>query len=647
MRIFSLSKAQRYALVLPGVAIAATIRMMLDPILGAELPLFIFAFPVILAAWYGGLGPGLFATFLSLLVGDFLFIAPRGTIFYFGDLLTLNRLSFLLFFGVVFSLLMEKIRNSVKVEMNHLERSRLLIEGVEDYAILMLDAQGRVVSWNSGAQRITGYREGEILGKDISIFYAPEDVEDGAPQRCLGGAAMEGRHEEEGWRARKDGSRYLAHVVTTAMWDQEGRLRGFAKVTHDVTRRKEIEEERERLLGQEKAAREEAEAASRTKDEFLSTLSHELRTPLTSILGWARMLTSGSVPEHQMRHAVEVIAKSAQSQTQLIDEILDTSRIITGRLRIETLPVEIERVFQSTLDVVRPSAAVKGVRLDVTVDSEGDLVLGDEVRLRQAIWNLLSNAVKFSSEGGTVAARLTREGNQIEIAVRDTGIGIEPQFLPHVFERFRQADGASTREYGGLGLGLAITRHIVEMHGGCVSAASPGKNQGATFKIRLPLAPASETPQPESRRPESEVKQIGVRRAAETRQRLDDVRLLLVEDNPETLEMLRYIFDDCGAEVITATSASEALDALERWRPDALITDIAMPNQDGYELIHRVRERRPEAGGKIPAIAVTAFAGAEDRVQALTSGFQMHVAKPIDPDELIAIVASLTGRIHF
>jgi CheY-like chemotaxis protein/anti-sigma regulatory factor (Ser/Thr protein kinase) len=382
------------------------------------------------------------------------------------------------------------------------------------------------------------------------------------------------------------------------------------------------------------------------KDEFLATISHELRTPLTSILGWARMLTGGGLTPPQARHALEVIAQSAQSQNRLIEDILDTSRIITGRLKLDAQPVVIEHIFHAAVDVIRPSAEAKGIALSEEVDAPDGVVLGDANRLQQALWNLLSNAVKFTNEGGRIEARLGRAEGQIEIAVKDTGIGVDPRFLPHVFDRFRQADASSTREYGGLGIGLAIVRHIVEMHGGSVSASSLGKGLGATFMIRLPListlqlAPRS-GPLAEAPPAPAELKVL------ENGHRLDGVRVLLVEDNPDTLDMLRFIFDEAGAEVIAATSVDEALDAMERFRPDALVSDIAMPDRDGYDLIHEIRSREPERGGKIPAVAVTAYARAEDRVRVLAAGFQMHIAKPIDPGELIAVVASLTGHIHY
>ncbi|HEY9431733.1 MAG TPA: PAS domain S-box protein [Blastocatellia bacterium] len=426
-----------------------------------------------------------------------------------------------------------------------------------------------------------------------------------------------------------------------------GRVLGVNVVVMEITERKKIEEELERLLRQEKSAREESEAANRMKDEFLATVSHELRTPLTSILGWARMLTGGGLTKSQARHALDVIAQSAQSQNRLIEDILDTSRIITGRLKLDAHPVVIERIFHAAVDVVRPSAEAKGIALNEVVDAPDGVVFGDANRLQQALWNLLSNAVKFTKEGGRIEARLWRAEEQVEIAVKDTGIGIEPRFLPHVFDRFRQADASSTREYGGLGIGLSIVRHIIEMHGGGVSASSPGKGRGATFMIRLPLISPLLQARPEGPRAEAPPPTPVERKSSENSHRLNGVRVLLVEDNPDTLDMLKFIFDESGAEVIAAISVDEALDALERFRPDALVSDIAMPDRDGYDLISEIRSREPERGGKIPAVAVTAYARAEDRVRVLAAGFQMHIAKPIDPDELIAVVASLTGHIHY
>jgi PAS domain S-box-containing protein len=423
-------------------------------------------------------------------------------------------------------------------------------------------------------------------------------------------------------------------------------LRGehcWLTLSRDITERKHAEEERERLLLQEKEAREEAEAASRMKDEFLATISHELRTPLTAILGWASMLNRGTLSQGQTRRAVHVIEESARSQAGLVDDILDTARIITGRLKLDARPVEIEPVFQAAIDVIRPSAEAKRIALQVVIDDRHSIVFGDANRVQQVIWNLLANAVKFTSEGGRVEARLSRAEGQIEIAVTDTGIGIEPQFIPYVFDRFRQADSTSTRKYGGLGLGLAIVRHVVEMHGGTVTASSPGKGQGATFKVRFPIA-SPDILQREKRPPGPELKQPPDQMS--DRQNLRGVRVLVVEDDLDTLEMLNVILQDRGAEVITASSAGDALKALEYSLPDALISDLAMPEQDGYELIEHIRQRGPARGGNIPAVALTAYARVEDRVRALTAGFQMYVPKPVDPTELVAVVANLTHLPH-
>jgi signal transduction histidine kinase/ActR/RegA family two-component response regulator len=415
----------------------------------------------------------------------------------------------------------------------------------------------------------------------------------------------------------------------------------------DISEQKEAEHERERLLLQEKFAREEAEAANRLKDEVLATISHELRTPLTSILGWAQVLNTGGLPEIQARHALEVIEKNARAQSRLIDDILDTSRIITGRLKLDAQPVEIEPIFRAAIDVVRPSAEAKRLLLKVFVDAGGGVVFGDANRLQQVIWNLLSNAVKFTNSGGRVEARLTRTADQCEISITDTGVGIEPEFLSYVFERFRQADNTSTRRYGGLGLGLAIVRHLVELHGGRVSAYSAGNNRGSTFKVTLPLALPGRVRETEKRPAEAESKEVAEPRLPDRcGTMLEGVSVLVVDDDVDALDMLRYVLHESGATVMTAASAREALEMLEHLRPDVVVSDIAMPNEDGYQLITQLRSRGAERGGNIPAVALTAYARGEDRTRALNAGYQMHVSKPVDPAELVNVLASLIGHVH-
>ncbi|HYR41668.1 MAG TPA: ATP-binding protein, partial [Terriglobia bacterium] len=522
------------------------------------------------------------------------------------------------------------------------ERFAKAFQASPDALVISRIADAVVLEVNDSFVSMFGYARGEIIGQSlvqIGVYADPASRE----------RALKVLKEQNFVRDFELTMKRKSGEVRWILFSAEPMdLRGehcWLTLSRDITERKRIEDEREQVLLQEKRAREEAETASRMKDEFLATISHELRTPLTAIVGWANMLTHGSLTEAQTRHAFQVIEQSARSQTRLVNDILDTSRIVTGRLNLDAHPFEITWVFQAAIDVIRPSAEAKRIALDVVIDERGGIVFGDANRLQQVIWNLLWNAIKFTNEGGRVEARLSRTDGQIEISDTDTGMGIDPQFLPYVFDRFRQADSTSTRKYGGLGLGLAIVRYVVEMHGGTVEASSPGKGQGATFKVRFPVA-SPEVLLQAAKRPGAELKQpTGPSHVAEN-QNLGGVRVLVVEDDPYTLEMLKVILQNRGAEVITALSAADAFKALERSRPDALISDIAMPEQDGYELIEKIRQRGPERGGDIPAAALTAYARVEDRIHALTAGFHMYVQKPVDPDELVAVVANLTRLRH-
>ncbi len=399
--------------------------------------------------------------------------------------------------------------------------------------------------------------------------------------------------------------------------------------------------EAEQSAAEKERLYQEAQESNRLKDEFLATVSHELRTPLTAILGWAHMLRTGQFNGDSAAKAFETIERNARAQSQLIDDLLDVSRIITGKLRIDVRPVDPNSFVEAAVEAVRPAAEAKGVRVQKIMDTGVAAVSGDPVRLQQVVWNLLSNAIKFTPKQGRVQIRLERVNSHIEIAVSDTGAGISPEFLPHVFDRFRQADQKTTRQHGGMGLGLAIVRHLVELHGGTVRAESPGEGKGSTFTVLLPVAPVYQAATEGERVHPAARDTLPFFDCVE---RLDGVRILVVDDEPDTRELLKAGLGQSGAEVTAAGSAAEALAAMRASVPDLLISDIGMPEEDGYEMIRRVRALPDEGGGRVPAIALTAYARVEDRMHALRSGYQMHVPKPVEMAELVAVAASLVQR---
>jgi signal transduction histidine kinase/ActR/RegA family two-component response regulator len=410
------------------------------------------------------------------------------------------------------------------------------------------------------------------------------------------------------------------------------------EVREHLAAERRAQEERARLLEEAVAARAEAEAVNRAKDVFLATLSHELRTPLTAILGWARMLRDKGVDAESTRHGLGVIERNAEAQHQLIRDLLDVSRIISGKLQLQTRQVGLAPIVEAALDSVRQAADAKSIRLGAEYDAETDLVTGDPDRLQQVIWNLLSNAIKFTPKGGAVGVRVERYGSDVRVRVSDTGQGIAPEFLPHVFERFRQQDGSTTREHGGLGLGLAIVRHLVEQHGGRVSAESAGDRRGSTFTINLPIA-AVKSPAG-SREPAGPPPQTSPGDVAGA---LGGVRVLVVDDQPDARELLAMVLDRAGASVSTAASAAEALELLEREELDVLVSDIGMPAADGYALIGRVRDMAEGRARRTPSVALTAYASEEDRRRALAAGFDAHIPKPVEPAELVSVIARLVA----
>jgi signal transduction histidine kinase/ActR/RegA family two-component response regulator len=497
------SKSLRYFVAIAATAVAFAARFLLKSSLGDVAPLLLFTLSVMVSAWFGGLGPGLLATALSLLLGDYFFIAES----------VAERIEEVLFLGI---------------------------------------------------------------GISISIL-------------------------------------------------SQARL--------------SLEAKRQQLLASEQDARRAAEDANRLKDEFLSTVSHELRTPLTAINGWAQMLRAGRLDAAQSARALETIVRSAKSQNQLINDLLDVSRIIVGKLRLDVAPLKLGTVIEAAIETVRPAAEAKGIHLSVLLDPAAEAVSGDAERLQQVVWNLLSNAVKFAPKGGRVEIRLKRADAHVEIIVGDNGQGIRPEFLPYVFERFRQENSGTNRPQGGLGLGLAIVRHIVELHGGTVRVASEGLGKGATFTVALPAAQV---------RPMSphEFRDNTPGRSLEPPNppSLVGIHALFVDDEADAREIITMLLAGCGAEVRTASSAPEAMSACDEWRPEILIADIGMPGEDGYTLIKKLRALEKLRGGHIPAIALTAYARQEDRLRALSAGYERHVPKPIEPNELLAAVASLANR---
>jgi signal transduction histidine kinase/ActR/RegA family two-component response regulator len=427
--------------------------------------------------------------------------------------------------------------------------------------------------------------------------------------------------------------------------DRDARLRAIARLQQkatsleaEITERQQVEERLRLALVGEQMARAEAETANRMKDEFLATVSHELRTPLNAIIGWSHLIRSGSLDAATVKRAVETIDRNAKSQAQLIEDILDVSRMITGKLRLNNEPVDLSAVINASIDSVQLALDSKDIELEVTLEPSARHTLGDASRLQQIIWNLLANAIKFTPSGGRIEVKVERAESNARIRVSDSGQGISLVFLPFIFDRFRQADGTTTRAHGGLGLGLAIVRHLVELHGGTIQAESAGEGKGATFTIKLPLAPY-----PQRKAGKKVTASLQPKKDSEftSLPALDHVRVLLVDDDPDTLQILSVILGESKAQVQTAASVSEAMEALEWYQPDVLVSDLAMPGEDGYSFIAKVRTLDAANGKQTPAVALTSYVRVEDRTRALAAGFNMFVPKPVQPNELITAIANL------
>lgn len=499
--------------------------------------------------------------------------------------------------------------------------------------IYLADVEGRCTYINPRCQAICGLTLEESLAEVWQREVHPED-RDRVVADWLAWIKESQEYSNEFRLAGSETVRWI-HVQSSPMFSDFGQLIGHVGTVRDVTDRKQAEEERGRLI-REQVARQEAERANQMKDEFLAILSHELRTPLNAILGWSRLLRCKTFDQETIDKALETIERNAKSQAQLIEDILDVSRILRGKINLNMHPIRLESVIKLAIDSLQPLTEEKSIVLELTCSPNVGEVIGDFDRLQQIVWNLLSNAIKFTPQEGKVEVRLESVGDEAQIQIIDSGIGIAPDFLPYVFDRFRQADSSTTRSYGGLGLGLAIVRHLVELHGGKVDAENnPG--EGAKFTVVLPIA------QRKTRGAEDDWSPLN--EATETLPTLANLQLLVVDDDDDTREFLIALLEDEGAMVRSAASVAGALNALESYWPDLLLSDIGMPEADGYELIARVREMERLRGGKMPAIALTAYAREEERQQALEAGFQMHLSKPVELTKLIAAIANLTGRL--
>jgi signal transduction histidine kinase/ActR/RegA family two-component response regulator len=526
--------------------------------------------------------------------------------------------------------------------------------------ILITDAELNIWGWNRWLEIHSGRTSAEMIGRNLLEAW-PDLVArrlDEYYRDALAGQVRVVSQRLHGYllpmpptvEAAPFGQ--MQQSARIAFLASEGKIVGTITVIEDVTERVERENRLVKLLESEKVARAQAESANRAKDEFLAVVSHELRAPLNAILGWVQIMLTRQFDQESATSALQAIERSAKSQAKLVEDILDASRISTGRLRLDVRPVDPAAIVNAVLDTVRPAADAKSIQIESAIDSGAGMVSADPMRLQQVVWNLLNNAIKFTPGHGRVNVRLERRDSEILLSVCDSGQGISPEFLPFVFDRFRQADSTTTRRHGGLGLGLAIVRHLVELHGGTVRAESDGEGRGATFSLRLPLlaSPGAGGLSGQSRfagaasdGPAGSAPEAAGNSPSEARP-LDGLRVLVVDDESDAREILSTMFRQCGAQVNTAATSGEALEVLSEWRPDVLVSDIGMPDEDGYSLISKVRALAPERGGRVPAVALTGYSSAEDRLRLLSAGYQIHMTKPFELDALAAVVATCAGR---
>ncbi len=533
-----------------------------------------------------------------------------------------------------------------QVAMAKGEQARLtaVLENAADF-VARADARGRLLYLNAAGRRMLGLDDGDAL-QDVPVvrydWLLPEDAVIQARRTgvWLGESTFENAAGE---------SIPVSQVILAHRNDNDA-VESFSVIARDMSEKKQSEEairelaaERARLLDSERSARAEAERLGRLKDEFLATLSHELRTPLNAILGWAKLLQGPATPAEDIAEGLEVIGRNALAQAQLVDELLDMNRIVSGKLQLNTSLLDVGEIVADAVETTRLSATNKGIQIDFDAPLESVLTVADGGRIRQIVWNLLSNAVKFTPKGGRVSVDLAGDANSVLISVTDTGEGIPAEFMPFLFDRFRQADASCARRHGGLGLGLAIVKQLAELHGGAVSAQSDGAHKGSTFTVQLPRRNDRTAVPAAPARPAQTERADFVYTLDE--RRLAGIRVLVVDDEPDSVHLARRVLEDCAAVVAVAYSAAEAFDHVRHARPDVVVSDIGMPKEDGYSLIQRIRREQNGGTSQIAAIALTAFARPEDRQRALDAGYQAHICKPVDPRELVRLVATVAERL--
>jgi PAS domain S-box-containing protein len=510
------------------------------------------------------------------------------------------------------------------------------VRPINDFAMFQVDLKGFATTWNESVERMLGWPREEFIGLTSEKLFSAEDVANGIQRNALRQAAEEGSSSNEVWLMQKDGSPLFASCEISRSIDASGHVIAFSVVLRDRTAWKRVEEERDALLDSERKVRQEAEQASRLKDEFLATLSHELRSPLNAIVGWVHIARRHAGDNPELSRSLDTIERNVRAQTQIVNDLLDMSRIMTGEVRLEMQTVDLRDAVWNAVEAVRPAADAKRVRLDKSLETSIGWTKVDPARLQQVLWNLLVNAVKFTPPGGRVRVALKRVNSHAEILIEDSGVGIAPGFLPHVFERFRQADASTTRRHGGLGLGLSIVKSLVELHGGNVNAESAGEGLGSRFTVTLPIVSTHADDSTIDSR-------LRAAQDLDALPRLSKVSVLVVDDEADSLLFFGRLLEECGAHVLLAVDADQAMDMLRSESVDIMISDIGMAGADGYQLIQQVRALQDERIASIPAVAVTAYARADDRRRLLLAGYQMHISKPVEPQELVAGIASLVG----